>query len=398
MIFDVQATSDPRDIVHRTVQALVEGQVVGVPTETVYGLAVSSLCEKAVDRLYELKGCGDNHPLALSVRSCDAALDFMPGLSSLGRRLSQRCWPGPLTLVVPHDSKRSAANHLPAGVQRRILGEDGCLGVRVVDHRILAHIQRYLSAPLILTSACNNGSPLPTTAAVVGKEFGTRLPLLLDDGPTRYGGASTVVRIVGNRWELLREGVIEQAAMNQFAKPVIVLVCTGNTCRSPMAQTLLRELVRQRYGDDDAVRVMSAGVAAGSGNPASPQAVEVMDERGLDLSDHCSRPLDDAVMNVADLVLTMTRGHRAAILAAWPEMHDRVFTLRRDGGDVSDPVGMSVEVYRDCAEQIEGELIQWMQVLQEQIYPETQHKNDPAPHDIPPAGGPDASDNEGITE
>ncbi len=381
MIFDVQASSDPRDIVHRTVQALVEGQVVGVPTETVYGLAASALCESAVERLCQLRGCGDDHPLAISVRSGEAALDYMPGLSSLGRRLSQRCWPGPLTLVVPGGGARSAASQLPSGVQQHILGADHWLGVRVVDHRILAHIQRYLSAPLVLTSACRNGGPLPTTAAAVAKEFGSQLPLLLDDGPTRYGGASTVVRVTDNRWELLREGVIERAAMNQFAKPVIVLVCTGNTCRSPMAQTLLRELIRIQYGDEDAVRVMSAGVAAGTGSPASSQAVDVMDERGLNLSEHCSRPLDDAVMNVADLVLTMTRGHRAAILAAWPEMHDRVFTLRRDGGDISDPVGMSVEVYRDCAAQIEEELTKWLEALGNELDPQPSLDGRPAESD-----------------
>lgn len=371
MMIDVQATDDPRDIVHRTVQALVEGQVVGVPTETVYGLAASALCEKAVAQLCELKSCGDDYPLAISVRSREAAIDFMPELSPLARRLSQRCWPGPLTLVVPRGGAASAASQLPASVQRRISGPDDYLGLRVVDHRILAHIHRYLSAPLVLTSACREGGPLPTTASVVASEFGTQLPLLLDDGPTRYGGASTVVRIAGNRWELLREGVIERAAMNQFAKPVIVLVCTGNTCRSPMAATLLQERVRQRYGDAEAIQVMSAGVAAASGSVASPQAVDVMTERGLDLSQHCSRPLDDAVMNVADLILTMTRGHRAAILAAWPEMHDRVFTLRRDGGDISDPVGMPLDVYQACAHQIEEELAQWMDVLEAEFYPET---------------------------
>ncbi len=371
MIFDVQASSDPRDIVHRTVQALVEGQVVGVPTETVYGLAASALCEHAVARLCELRGCGDGNPLAISVRSSEAALDYMPSLSPLARRLSQRCWPGPLTLVVPGGGPYSATSQLPRSVQQRILGGDDYLGVRVVDHRILAHIHRYLSAPLLLTSACAQGGSLPTTAAAVAKEFGTELPLLLDDGPTRYGGASTVVRVTDNRWELLREGVIERTAMNQFAKPVIVLVCTGNTCRSPMAQTILRDHVRNRFGDEDAVRVMSAGVAAGPGSPASPEAVDVMDERGLDLSDHASRPLDDAVMNVADLVLTMTRGHRAAILAAWPEMHQRVFTLRRDGGDISDPVGMSVEVYRGCAEQIEQELVKWLEALGDHLNPQT---------------------------
>ena len=78
-----------------------------------------------------------------------------------------------------------------------------------------------------------------------------------------------------------------------------------------------------------------------------------MGKRGLDLTGHSSRSLDEEVVNVADLVLTMTRGHRAAILAAWPEMQDRVHTLRRDGGDIADPVGMPVEIYEACAEQID---------------------------------------------
>ena len=76
-------------------------------------------------------------------------------------------------------------------------------------------------------------------------------------------------------------------------------------------------------------------------------------------------------MNVADLVLTMTRGHRAAILAAWPNMQDRVHTLRRDGGDISDPVGMPVEVYESCAEQIDRELASWIESLDDDFFPAT---------------------------
>jgi protein-tyrosine phosphatase len=99
-----------------------------------------------------------------------------------------------------------------------------------------------------------------------------------------------------------------------------------------------------------------------------------MCRRGLDLSEHCSRPLDDALMNVADLVLAMTRGHRAAILAAWPDMHDHVFTLRHDGGDISDPVGMPVDVYHECANQMDDELAKWMEVLDRKFYPQS-HPN-----------------------
>jgi protein-tyrosine phosphatase len=255
-------------------------------------------------------------------------------------------------------------------VQRGITGPAGGVGFRVVQHRILESIHRYMAAPLVLTSANRSGKPAPSDAEGVIAGLSGALPLLLDDGPTRYRGVSTVVRVIGNRWEVIREGVIERAAMNQFVKPVIVMVCTGNTCRSPMAETLMRELLRKKLGREDAVRVLSAGVAASAGCSASPQSIEVMGQRGLDLTGHASQPLGDDIMNVADLVLTMTRSHREAILAAWPAMHDRVFTLRQDGGDISDPIGMPVDAYRQCAEQMETELGKWVERLEDDFFPE----------------------------
>ncbi len=397
MILDLQSTDDPRDMVHRTVQALVEGHVVGVPTETVYCLAANALSERAVERLCELKGgeAGDagevgpaeppdSGPLAdemppssaalappslsVSVRSREAAGDFLTPISPLTRRLMRRCWPGPLTLITSVSQDRSAAAELPAAVRARLIDRQGEVAFQVSHHRVLSHLHRYLSAPLILASATVVDRRAPTTVAGVPPEIVEKLPLLLDDGPTRYGGESTVVRVAGRHWEVLQEGVIERAAMNQFVKPVIALVCTGNTCRSPMAETLLRERLRKKLGCEDAIRVISAGLAAAEGCGATPQAIEVMGQRGLDLTGHSSRPLDDSVISVADLVLTMTRGHRSAILAAWPDMQDRVFTLRRDGGDIHDPVGMPVEAYQACAQEIDEELAKWVDALGDDFF------------------------------
>lgn len=368
-VFDLRQTDDPCDIIHLTVQALSEGQVVAIPTDTVYGLAAHALDPDAVQKIIEIKGRGDS-PMAISVRSRQAAEDFFCEASPVARRLSRRCWPGPLTLVTPCENEYSAVHQLPKSVRNLITGPGGGIGFRVVEHRILEAIHRFMAAPLVLTSANLSGKPATSTAPGVIDQLSGSLPLLLDDGPTRYGGASTVVRVVGNRWELLREGVFERAAMNQFVKPVIVMVCTGNTCRSPMAETLMRELLRKKLGSEDAVRVLSAGVAASTGGSASPQSIEVMGERKLDLTGHDSQPLGDEIMNVADLVLTMTRSHRAAILAAWPDMHDRVFTLRHDGGDISDPIGMPVDSYRQCADQMELELDKWFDRLEDNFFPE----------------------------
>ena len=167
---------------------------------------------------------------------------------------------------------------------------------------------------------------------------------------------------------MLREGVIERTAMNDIAKPLIAIVCTGNTCRSPMAEAILRKQLEARFGDRP-FQVLSAGVAAMDGSGPSPQAVEVMHRRGVDLRDHRSRYLDESVMRVADLVLTMTSGHRQAVVGAWPDMSDRVFTLRHDGGDITDPIGMPEEVYDRCAQQITDELEVWLDKLGDDFFP-----------------------------
>jgi len=369
-VLDLRRTDDPRDSVHRTVESLAKGHVVAIPTETVYGMAADALNPVAVERLAAIKGRSPQSPLVLAMRSSDEILDYVCTWSPLAQRLARRCMPGPLTLVTPCGGDDSLVSRLPESVRRWIIGDSGCVGFRVVDHPVIVQLHQYLRGPLVLTSANLTGKNPLTLGDEVVEQFGEILPLILNDGPTRYGGASTVVRVIGNQYEILRHGAIEAAAMNDFAKPLIVLVCTGNTCRSPMAEGLLKHKLANAGHAWSGVNVISAGVAASEGAMASQQAVDVMEAKGIDIACHESRPLSDAVMHRADIVLTMTRGHRAAILAAWPEMSDRVFTLRPDGGDIADPVGGSVELYEQCARQIEESLDSWFVRLADTFLPQ----------------------------
>lgn len=420
MIYDLQQTDDPRDIVHRSVEALAEGDVIGLPSETVYGVVASALCPGAVAKMAALvtgQPSPDATPappwpgqLTLCLRSSEAAGDYLTPQSNLARRLSERCFPGPLTLLAPCDPRHSALGMLPQRVQRLLRDFAGNSGegpveepeneieiaFRVSGHRLLSHIHRYLTAPLVWGEISARNGELLTAAEKLSTELSlvhgpNLLPVLLNDGLTRYGGPGTIVRLSGNSWQVLREGVIQRAAMNQFVKPVIVIVCTGNTCRSPMAETLLRELLHRRFGREDVARVLSAGVAAQRGSGAAPQSVEVMGRRGLDLTGHCSQPLDDSLMSMADIVLTLTRQHRDAILTAWPNRKDRIFTLRRDGGDVQDPVGMAVEVYEQCADQMQQELQKWVDSLDQDFFPESPDKESREGHNE--GGNTDATNN-----
>ena len=361
IVIDVRRTDDLRDVVHRTVEALAEGKLVAFPTETVYGLAASALDSAAVQRLVDVKQRGPSHPLALAVKSADEALDYVPDISPLGRRLARRCWPGPVTLVLGDNHPDSLLRQLPEEVRCFVVPNE-TLGLRVPAHPLILDVLQLMAGPLALTSANRTGQTDAVVADEVVESLGDDVHLVLDDGRSQFGQPSSVVRIDENRVEVLRQGVVSDSTLRRLASFTILMVCTGNTCRSPMAEMLMRKQLANELGcamdmlEDQGVEVMSAGLAAMSGGRPSPEAVNIMREHGLDLSAHISQPLSDRLVRHADVILTMTRSHLDAVQAQWPEAFTRTHLIRCDDLDVPDPLGGSLDVYRCCAEQMDSQL------------------------------------------
>jgi protein-tyrosine phosphatase len=129
-----------------------------------------------------------------------------------------------------------------------------------------------------------------------------------------------------------------------------------------MAEVLLRNRIAERFGwrpdelEQRGVVIVSAGIAAMAGGRPTAEAVAVMAERGLDLSEHQSQPVTERLVRQADLILAMTRSHREAIAVQWPGAAERTWVLSRDGADVADPIGGSRELYARCADQIDEQL------------------------------------------
>ena len=361
VVIDLRSAEDWRDVVHRAVQALAEGGLVAFPTETVYGLAASALDEDAVCRLMTVKDRTAAKPLTLAIKSADEARDYAPDMCPLAQRLARRCWPGPVTLVVDDSHPESLVRQLPPKVQRAVSPQQA-IGLRVPGHPVILDVLRMLAGPLTLSSANRAGSPEAVTAKEVIDTFGDQLDMVVDDGPCRFGQPSSVVRVNKGRYEVLRAGVVPERTLRRLSSVMVLLVCTGNTCRSPMAEMLCRDMLAKRLNckidelEDHGVLVMSAGIAAMLGGRASSEAVQILAERGLDLRGHETQPLTEPLVRHADAIYTMTRSHREAIVAQWPSAAERTRLLSADGSDICDPIGSPVERYRRCVEEIQTEL------------------------------------------
>ena len=143
----------------------------------------------------------------------------------------------------------------------------------------------------------------------------------------------------------------------------IIFVCTGNTCRSPMAAAMAAQIFAEA---GLAAEIFSAGVNAMPNQPASRHAITVMEESGLCLLSHRATVVSDELLDSAELVLTMTDSHRAVLLSDYPKARDMVFTLSEyigDEADVADPFGGDVEEYRACAAQIKDMLLRVVEKL-----------------------------------
>jgi L-threonylcarbamoyladenylate synthase len=183
------------------------GEVLGMPTDTFYGLAADPFNLRAVDRVYEIKSRSRHKPLSLLIEDVEQA-EEMAKLPEEFHALAKKFWPGPLTMIV------KASSRLPL----KVTANTGNVALRIPNAKIPLAVVQAARIPITATSANLSGETECTTAAAVRDQLGMRIPIIVDGGISPREVASTIVDLTDEetRWTILREGAIPAQVISEF--------------------------------------------------------------------------------------------------------------------------------------------------------------------------------------
>jgi L-threonylcarbamoyladenylate synthase len=202
-------TASP-DQVSAAVAALRRGEVIGLPTETVYGLAADAMNASAVAKIFAIKGRPADHPLIVHIADTDSLSRWTHSSSALAEKLARAFWPGPLTMILPRHPS----------VPDVVTGGQDTIGLRCPSHPLALEVLRAFAGGLAAPSANRFGRLSPTSADHVREEFGESVPLILDGGECEVGIESTIIDLSSDTPRILRPGKITHAQIEAVIGPV----------------------------------------------------------------------------------------------------------------------------------------------------------------------------------
>src|SRR5262250_1764648 len=207
-IIKINSDTPEPSLIRYAAEQIRAGQILGMPTDTFYGLAADPLNLRAVERVYEIKSRSRHKPLSLLIQDVEQAESLAKPLPQEFYALAKKFWPGPLTIIV------KAASRLPL----KVTANTGNVALRVPNAQIPLAVLEAAQIPITATSANLSGETECTSAEAVREQLGVRIPIIVDGGDSPREIASTIVDLTDEeaRWKILREGAISAQEISEF--------------------------------------------------------------------------------------------------------------------------------------------------------------------------------------
>ena len=361
-IYDIDPDNPDVTVMERAAEIIRSGGIVVYPTDTLYGFGVDARNQVAMNRLYDLKGRDENKPVSLIVKNLNQAESIVGKLFEYERTIFRKLLPGKITLIL----KKRKNTDLPK------LKQFQKIGFRIPHHLTCKMLAELSNSPITSTSVNISTKNNLSSAKEIKALFNNQVDIILNAGSLKKSKGSTVIDLVTMPPTILREGDISKQEIERFLgykmrksypdKFVITFVCSGNICRSPMAEGILKKNIsKSRYRD--LIEIGSAGTLNINNSSPTIETLDVTHNAGIDIMAHQSRGLDEAIIRQSNIVFCMALDHLHYIQDNFPEYRSRVFLLKQMGIErqlsnpsVADPIGRSLAFYEKIFMQISDEV------------------------------------------
>jgi len=346
---------DPVSI-NRTVEVLKEGGIVVYPTDTLYGLGVDMTNPKAVNKLLHIKQRNIKAPISLMVDSIESMEKIVGSISPKKQALIKNILPGKFTILLQNKNEGSDDKKHPWNHQNQ-----SKIGFRIPDYAVCRELSIRLSKPISSTSANLSGQESALSITEVISYFGNKLDLILDAGLMKSNKGSTVIDLTKLPFLVFREGDISMEKLGEMLPGIsfekrktkfnVVFVCTGNICRSPLGEGILKAMV-EKTKFKDIFSIQSAGTLNLGPVPAHDFSIKIADDNEIDLSSHRAKHINEQIVKDAAMIFCMAMDHQQYLKKHYPR-HKHKFHLLKDWQrvkplavpSIADPIGHELKFF-----------------------------------------------------